>query len=673
MKYYISSKKIPMEGYQTLNLRSNIDFSNDELFFDDLAYAIKYSYYFNDNKIVVKLQKRDLKRLDTLQFLIFNSPNCEFKYPIDKRGEILFKRIVNFYKIMNCLKFKKKLIYDIYEVDFCGEKIYVLENVIINKHNMCNNDIHYWKQVSDIPINYKIKKVNKKILNIIDKSEKVYLEDFDYIMDENKVLSVIDFKPSVYIYQIVINEDYSYMDLMFQNYMHLRYEPQIICNREYKIMDNEKDCKYYSKIANEYKENFKRIKWKTTKDISISFMYNDIEMRTLGTRKVYNNLIRNNYRIKVHSKLVTIYKILIPEMLLPQEKEYYNLQAEVKSKPIYLFQDRPLHADDNAESLYRYYVNNNSNVECYFVLSKKSKDFSRLETEGFNLVDFGSEEHKRLYIQCDKLISSHAARRIYDPYYPYNGHRHFEKFMFVFLQHGIIMGEHNGFLDYINNDIDLFISSTKEEKEIIENFSGLNCVVNTGLARYDNYKNSEVGDYILYAPSWNTLYEENLQNSEYVKEIENVLNDEKINEILTKNNKKLKLLLPPEFIDLNIKFKNKYNIEIIDSDNVQYRKELSNCCGLITDYSSLFFDVLYQGKVVIHHQPYELHHENKKLTTFYSSIEKTYEISELVSTIERIANNNWKLLEDQKKNLDNIYSFRDFKNCERIFNKIEKM
>ncbi len=673
MNYYISSNKVTIEGYQTISIHSNINFENDVLFFDDLALAIKYSYYFKNNKLIVKLQKKDLKRLDKLKFLICYAPNIEFTYPLDIRGELLFKQIVFVYKLINRVQKPKKLLYNVVETKFTDENIYILDGVIINKPNSTVNEIHYWTNKDEIDINYKLVKQDKKIYRNNQGDQKIFLEDYDYIMDENLELSAVNFIPRVYIYRIFVEGNYSYMDIMYQDYMHLRYKPEIITNQEIEIINNENDCKYYSNKSIDFPENFKRIKWKTTDEINFSFMYNDQKMVTYGKRKVYNNLIVNNYRIKVHGHGLSLNKISIPENLSTLEKKYYKIQSSKIEEQIYLFQDRANSADDNAEALYRYYQEHKKAITCYFILHKSSKDYNRLKAEGFNLVEFGSERHKELYLQCDKLISSHAARRIYDPFYPNHIHRNFEKFKFIFLQHGIIMGEHHGFLDHLNNKIDLFIASTAEEKKLIENFSGFECIINTGLARYDNYETSKNGDYILYAPSWNLIYEGNLQDSIYVKEIEKVINSEKIYNTLKKHNKQLQLLLHPEFINLNINFMNKYDVKILSSSDVYYRKQLSECAGLITDYSSLFFDVLYQEKVVILHQPYELHHENKSLQTFYPSVEQTDSIIDLETIIEQVANNNWKLSPVQKNNLKNIYSYRDFKNCERIFKNIEKI
>lgn len=675
MNYYITAKRSTLEGYQTINLRSNVEFNNDLLYFDDLGYAMKYIYYFNNNEIKVKLKKQDLKKLSKLRLLIYNAPKLEIIYPIDKRGAIVFKQIVNSLKVMKQLKKNKGYIYELEHLKINEDNLYILNDIVINNNDrkLETNTTHYWKNIADVPVNYKLVEVDKKIIYNQDLTEKIYYEDYDYIMTETNDLVPINFRPSVYVYNLEINQEKSYIDVMYQNYMHLKYTPTINANCEFEIIDNSIDSKYYSKMAEEYGENFKRIIWNTTDEVKFEFSYNNEEMRTLATRKVYNNLIKKSKRVKVYGNVVSIYQTELPKAYIGKEKEYNEIQKLKGNKKIYLFQDRDLNADDNAEALYRYYLKNSHDIECYFVLDEKSNDYDRLKKEGFNLVNFKSDRHKELYLQADKLISSHAARRIYDPFYPYTIHRNFENFKFVFLQHGIIMGRHNGFLDYINNDFDIFVASTNEEAALIKDFSGLNCVKNTGLARFDNFKDSKQGDYIIYAPSWNTIYEENLQNSLYVKEIEKVLNSSKINEILKKSNKKLRLIPHPEVINLGIKFKNEFGAEIMDSNKVSYHQELKNCAGLITDYSSLFFDVLYQSKFVVHHQPYELHHENKSLTTFYESIEKTDSIEALENIMLKIAENNWKMNSEQVNNLNQVFTYHDYNNCQRIFDEIEKI
>lgn len=65
--------------------------------------------------------------------------------------------------------------------------------------------------------------------------------------------------------------------------------------------------------------------------------------------------------------------------------------------------DRDYEADDNAEHLYRYIMQNHPEREIVFALRKESLDWERLEKEGFNLVEFGSFEFERI---IKKLLKS---------------------------------------------------------------------------------------------------------------------------------------------------------------------------------------------------------------------------------------------------------------------------
>lgn len=670
MKYYITPSKNRIDEYQTINIKNIIDFDHDELFIYDLVYSLKYIYYFKNNTIKVKLKKKDLKHLKKLYLLLCNAPDLLIEYPKSKKGRIVFKIII---VILNTLKkiYKLDYKYEINRIIIDEENYYVLDDIVINdlESENASNTTHQWKRVDDIPLKFTLKNERKNVIKESKINDNTFLEEYNYKLNDADKLIPINFIPIVYCYNITINDGVAYLDIMYQNYMKLKYTPKVVSKNKISVIDNKQDAKYYSKISKGYEENFKRLKFSIDKNCKIQFDYCGKLMKIVGTRHVYNKLIVDDKEVKIKQNYISIKKIDKYKKNLKFEKKYNLLNKP--SEKIYLFQDRFNSADDSAEVLYRYYKN--KNIKCYYALDNNSKDYKRLEQDGFNLVDFGSEEHKRIYLQCNKLITTHVARRIYDPLFPQKLHRNHEEFKLVFLQHGIIMGRHNGFLDYINNKIDLFISSSVEEKELIEDFSGFTCVKNTGLARFDNYKKNVKGDVIIYAPSWNTIYQKNLQDSPYVKEIEAVINSEKINNLLQENDKRLCLLLHPEFINLSIVFENKYNIEIISASEVNYQNTLSTCCGLITDYSSLFFDILYQEKFVIHHQPYQLHHENKSLTTYYNSIDYSYKLEELENLLNKISQRQWQMSQSQIENLNNIFTYRDFNNCQRIYEEIEKI
>ncbi|EFN0388247.1 capsular biosynthesis protein, partial [Campylobacter coli] len=58
-----------------------------------------------------------------------------------------------------------------------------------------------------------------------------------------------------------------------------------------------------------------------------------------------------------------------------------------KNNNLWLFSDMKTRADDNAEHLYRYIMQNYPEQNIVFILRKDSIDYPRLKKEKFNLVD----------------------------------------------------------------------------------------------------------------------------------------------------------------------------------------------------------------------------------------------------------------------------------------------
>ena len=132
-----------------------------------------------------------------------------------------------------------------------------------------------------------------------------------------------------------------------------------------------------------------------------------------------------------------------------------------RRKRLWLVSDRDTQADDNGEHFYRYLLNNHPEVTAYFLLNKTSHDWTRLKSEGFRLVPYGSLLHRFLLKKCTCIISAHA-----DEYVTNYFHSDFIKIPFVFLQHGVLHNDLSGWLN--TKHISIFItSSTKEYDSIV--------------------------------------------------------------------------------------------------------------------------------------------------------------------------------------------------------------
>ncbi|EFK9748262.1 capsular biosynthesis protein, partial [Campylobacter coli] len=176
-----------------------------------------------------------------------------------------------------------------------------------------------------------------------------------------------------------------------------------------------------------------------------------------------------------------------------------EFQKRLPKSNIWLLMDRDYEADDNAEHLYRYIMQNHPEQKIVFALRKESLDWERLEKEGFNLVEFGSFEFERIIKKASKVISSHA-----DGYLT----RYItSKQQFIFIQHGVIPNDLSKWLN--SKKIDLFVTSTKAEyKSIANDYNrykfGKKEVALIGLARHDALlKNNQCNArQIVIMPTW---------------------------------------------------------------------------------------------------------------------------------------------------------------------------
>ena len=148
---------------------------------------------------------------------------------------------------------------------------------------------------------------------------------------------------------------------------------------------------------------------------------------------------------------------------------------------------------------------------------------------------------------------------------------------FVFLQHGVV-----GFKKVDNiygkkfaNKADLFVASSDFEKDIIERNFGYSKkeIIVTGLARWDKLEDkSNENNMIFYMPTWrNWIYEaenELFEQTEYYKKYYEIINSDRIIDILEKNKAEMIFCLHPKFKQYSPMFKSKSDrIKVVEFGN----------------------------------------------------------------------------------------------------------
>ncbi|EOV7121516.1 CDP-glycerol:glycerophosphate glycerophosphotransferase [Campylobacter coli] len=349
---------------------------------------------------------------------------------------------------------------------------------------------------------------------------------------------------------------------------------------------------------------------------------------------------------------------------------------------IWLLMDRDYEADDNAEHLYRYIMQNHPEQKIVFALRKESSDWERLEKEGFNLVEFGSLEFERIIKKASKVISSHA-----DGYLT----RYItSKQQFIFIQHGVIPNDLSKWLN--SKKIDLFVTSTKAEyKSIANDYNrykfGKKEVALIGLARHDALlKNNQCNArQIVIMPTWRANIvgvalgsskrglQSDFTQSEYFKKWNLLLNSNILQKLCEKYDYTV-VFNPHRNI---IPYLKEFNIPSyikIASQNESLQKLFCNSSLMITDYSSVAFEMAYLNKPVIYYQfDHEEFFSSHTLQKGYFDYEKdgfgpvVEDEESLLKELENLLQNDCNPFGIYKDNIDLTFAFKDGKCCERIY------
>ena len=357
--------------------------------------------------------------------------------------------------------------------------------------------------------------------------------------------------------------------------------------------------------------------------------------------------------------------------------------------------DRDTQADDNAEHLYRYILNNNLKTDCYFALNRDSSDWERLEKEGFQLLEFGTDDFERRLKHCSKIISSQADTYVTNYF---NDEYEYSK-KIIFLQHGVIKDDLSRWLNKKRN-LQCFITSTiPEYKSIALDYNHYKStkkeVVLTGLPRHDAllHKNTKSKKSILIMPTWrNNIVGQTFTNSnqreynslfiqsEYAIAWKSLLHNKELKSLCNLYGYNL-IFAPhanilPYITDFNVP---EY-IEIWSKDTSSESMQdlFANSQILITDYSSVAFDMAYIEKGIIYYQfdKTTIFSGNHTYQKGYFEYERdgfgpvVEEVTQVEHALEQIFKNNGQPLNEYLTRMQETFPFKDGRCCERVYNAI---
>lgn len=393
-------------------------------------------------------------------------------------------------------------------------------------------------------------------------------------------------------------------------------------------------------------------------------------------------------------KSFSIKELLIAKIILIHKK--------LINKKIVILTDRYDSADDNAmyflKYIYEYRQDLKKEYKFYFAVSKKTKNYSLIKKMATTL-DPGGMKYLLLLTNADKIISSQMTPWIRRPWaknkavkitYP------FCDYSVYFIQHGIIANDISKVYNVANTTVDLFLTSTTEELELIKQTQSYGYDTELkliGLPRLDYYKKANEEKKIMFFPSWrkNIIgskknngneyeYCEEFKNSDFLKNINEMLMNQKFNNLLEKENYTL-ILIPHQNLSAQLNdFKGGKRVKIIESSKISIQNELQTSEIFITDFSSVAFDALYANKMVLQFYSDEknilINHSFKPDNRFQKPgkelCDKVRDVDDLIDKLTIYFKNKKKYKEKYKKNINELFDVKDEKNskklCDLIFN-----
>ena len=361
-------------------------------------------------------------------------------------------------------------------------------------------------------------------------------------------------------------------------------------------------------------------------------------------------------------------------------------KTPVKKNPnIWLLGEYGSTARDNGMHFYNYLCQQKKkDITAYYVIYKDSKQRQFLNKK--NIVFFGSYKHFTLSAQAGVLVFTHLPEALLAKDLNIVRHQNkLQRFTTVFLQHGVIALKSDiQFYSRKARNYDLFVASSAMEKKIINNFFGYdkNNIIITGLARWDRLftaanKVTDSDKTILLAPTWRFEFEQfdekKFQSSSFYKFWSTLLTNPELLNALKRNNTRIQILAHIGFQHFRHLFEQSDVVELADTDNIGKMIEQSKM--MVTDYSSIAFDMLFQNKPVIF-CTFDLDHRVERGQEQFIDMDKELPgpyCPDLQSVVQEIIDhieNDFSIKEMYQQRRSQFFAHIDSNNCQRIFQEI---
>ncbi|WP_406250488.1 glycosyltransferase [Streptomyces cyaneofuscatus] len=298
---------------------------------------------------------------------------------------------------------------------------------------------------------------------------------------------------------------------------------------------------------------------------------------------------------------------------------YWLTYPFLNSREIWLIGERSDTAQDNSYHFFRWIRTDRKRRKAYYVIDGKSPDHAKVAPFG-RVLKLGSFKHRMYLLHATKLIGSYDSESYLVP----DGYRkvlflhrfgELVKYQRVFLTHGISYNDVTSGIDQRITSYDLIVAAGRQEREYLALEAGFgDRAVLAGLPRFDALRREATErPRILLMPTWRqwivtASYKKAagpaktaFTQSEYFRFYRSLLSDRRLAEALEHFGVDLEFFPHYEIRPHLHHFRlDSPAIQVADPKTRNVQQAMKECSLMVTDYSSVFFDVAYMGIPLVH-------------------------------------------------------------------------
>ena len=358
---------------------------------------------------------------------------------------------------------------------------------------------------------------------------------------------------------------------------------------------------------------------------------------------------------------------------------------------VWLVCEEPGEARDNGYYFFKYLCESHPEIDSYYAIKYDSVDYERVSKLG-KTVKHGSIKHWIMYFVGVCNISSQKGGKpnaaicsfieLNHLFHPHN----------VFLQHGVIKDD----LVWLHADrtiLDLFVTSSVREQQYVQEKYGYKPeqIIRTGLPRFDDLHNATIKkNQILIMPTWrkwlrlkserNSELDSDLLNSDFIHNWLKFLNSSELRYLTDEYD--LEILFYPHrhmqpYVDQFLI--NNPRIKIASYENYDIHELIKSSEMLITDYSSVYFDMVYMKKPVVFYQFDEenfrkFHYQEGYFDYHNNPFGKSFKrYEDVIKNLEEIIRNNYCVSPEYLDEHKYIFPYYDTCNSKRVYDAIRDL